>query len=219
MAGSFPNIDPNIMSLLMQGSADGGGSSGITPFIAGMGFDRFAQTIKKLHGLAGGNKTDANVETGLLSTPATPTGAPRPTAPIAQAAPAPSPTGGNPLLSLSKILPLLQSGAAPANKTFAITNPAVAPAGSTTPALAVPGMAAGPAAGPAAAATGGAPPNPSPVPFADYFRNQAAGGGPLPAGIASYLRNQYLAFVPAAAASSAPATVGSGLLALLGLAP
>jgi hypothetical protein len=218
MADSFQNVSPDIMQMIQSMAGDGGSPGGagshVTAFAAGMGFTKFADTIKKLHGLAGGNKTDANVETGLLSTPATPTGAPRPTAPIAQAAPAPSPTG-NPLLSLARILPLLQSGTTPASKTLAITNPAVAPAGSTTPALAVPGMSAGPAAGPAAAATGGAPPNPSPVPFADYFRNQASGGGPLPAGVAAYLRNQYPAFVPAAA----PATVGSGILALLGLAP
>jgi hypothetical protein len=125
MAG-FPNVD--------------GESSGITPFIAGMGFTKFADTIKKLQGLVGGNKTQENIdktlgdiEKGLTSRPARPVAASPPGPPPPPPRPpaddtgdaTPSPTG-NPLLSLSRVLSLMQSGATPS---------AAAPAAADAPAV------------------------------------------------------------------------------------
>jgi hypothetical protein len=190
MAGSFQGISPEIIELIR---ALAGGGSGITPLITGSGFGRFAQDIEQLSGAASGDKTQANIEQGLTGRSATPTPvapAPRPSAPMMPQA-MPSPTGNTglsiiPLLAIGKTLSLLKSGVMP--PTFStITNPAIAPAGSTIPAIAVPGMTAGPpapgaAAAPAAAATSG-PPSP-PVPFASCYSNQATPGSPLPSGIA-----------------------------------
>jgi hypothetical protein len=98
---------PSITSLI-QDSAGGGGSPGGAgshmPFMAGIGFTRFADTIKKLSGLAGG--------------PTTPGATASRPAPPAMGAPAPhaDPPGieeyiqhQNPLLQLGRVLSLMKS--------------------------------------------------------------------------------------------------------------
>jgi hypothetical protein len=159
MAGFPGGMSPDIMKMLQGlgggGGAPGGAGSHVTPFMAGMGFDKFASTIKKLHGLAGGNKTDANVATGTSSQPALPAAGPRPPMGAPAATPpampgAPTPGGGNPLATLSKVLSLMKPPAAastymnPAAGGMSVTG-SVAPAvAAGAPAVAAPAAAGAP---------------------------------------------------------------------------
>jgi hypothetical protein len=91
--------------------------------------------IQELQGSSGGNKTFANIVRGITSRPSTPAATARQSAaPMTLDAPSPA---ANPLLSLGRILPLLQSSVTPPPPpppvppgSVTITNPATqAPGG------------------------------------------------------------------------------------------
>lgn len=103
MAGFPPSIDPSIMQFMKSLQAPSGpsgltgGSGGMgmmMPFLAGLGFREFAGNIKKLTDLAGGGRTQQNIERGMTGrnpNPAAP-GRPMPTA-VPEAPAVQRPTG------------------------------------------------------------------------------------------------------------------------------
>jgi hypothetical protein len=106
MAASFSGVSPGIIKLLQ----DLAGGGGVPPFVSGGGFNRFASTINQLHSFAGGDKTQANVEQGLTSRPATPVGHGTASADEPMMSAAMPPPTGNPLSAIGQIMPLLKAG-------------------------------------------------------------------------------------------------------------
>lgn len=98
MAAGIPSIDPSAMQFIRslqapQGPAGITGGSGgmgmMMPFLAGLGFREFAGNIKKLADLAGGNRTQQNMERGLTGKNPNPVmaGHPSPVQPMGAPAP------------------------------------------------------------------------------------------------------------------------------------
>jgi hypothetical protein len=246
MAASFSGVSPEIIKVvasglgkrsrllkLLQDLASGGG---VTPFVSGGGFDRFVSTINQLHSFAGGNKTQANVEQGLTSRPATPVGYDTASADEPMMSAAMPPPTGNPLSAIGQIMPLIKAGQASYDQTREQHDRAeligqyrscidagrgdcdritagLNPIALTIHTIHQPaGMSVTGIGAPAVAAA--APGAASPIAAATVER-------PSPPGIEAYLRNQLTPFADQAAAiraarSSAPVTLHS-ILAGLGL--